>query len=215
MPVQSLKFGDKLPGSGNMFLRIKEKGDQVQFRIAQEPVYTGKHFIQDETGWSVPECPRIANGEECDYCEKYFTLMGEIKKMKAADKSLTDESPEIKKLKTNARSFQTAIEFYFPILDRGDGKMKILQTTNGVRNKFNSQFEAGIDVLSTEWILRNTGSASPAERYMLAPVDSAKVQKFSPEEEEEFEKARTYDLSVISQQGGGEDSQSGEDFPDK
>lgn len=203
MPVQSLSFGQNLPSTGGLFLRIKEKGDQVQFKIAQEPVYTGKHFIQTETGWDVSECPRIASGDECERCNKYFELMSMVKKFKAAEK-VDDTHPEVKRMRNEARQYAVSIEFYFPILDRGDGKFKILQTTNGVRNKFNVQFEAGVDVMGTEWILRNTGSPSPAERYMLAPVDSSKVAPLTPEEVEEWNRAKAYDLSQIAQ-GGSDD----------
>lgn len=204
MSVKTLSFGQELPNSRNTFLRLKQKGDKVQFKIAQEPVYMGKHFIQTENGWNVPECPRIATNNDCnycdndcDYCEQYFSIMSEVKKMKALDKSLKDSSPKIKKLLDKAYPFKVTIEFYFPILDRGDKKFKILQTTNGVRNKFNAQFQAGIDVMNTEWILMNTGSTNPNERYMLTPVDSAKVTEMSENEVVEWEKAKKYDLSVI------------------
>lgn len=215
MPVQSLSFGQQLPGSGDKFLRVKQKGDQVQFKIAQEPVFTGKHFIQftdpetQQTKWEVPECSRITSGEDCEHCEKFFAVKARQKKLLGGRKPNdlnNEERQEFNRMDLEARQYGATIEFYFPILDRSDGKFKILQTTNGVRNKFNAQFEAGVDVLDTEWILRNTGSASPAERYMLTPVDSSKVAKFSAEEEEEWAKACGYDLSQISQ-GGNNDSE--------
>ena len=210
MSVQSLSFGQSLPGSGSNFLRLKIKGEKVQFRIAQEPVYDGKHFIQltdpdtKEAKWQVTECSRIASGEECAYCEQYFELMAHIKKFKLAE-GVDDEHPEVKRMKTEAGKNSVNIQWYFPILNRADGKFAILQTTNGVRNKFNAQFANGIDVMSKEWVLSNTGSPSPAERYSISLVDSADVKKFSPEEELEWEKARSYDLSQISHSGGEEE----------
>lgn len=210
MPVQSLSFGQKLPSTGNTFLRLKQKGEKVQFKIAQEPVFDGKHFMQlsdQDTGevrWEVTECPRIASGDECNYCEQYFELMAMIKKFKAAEK-VDDDNAEVKRMRQDARKYAVAIQFYFPILNRNDGKFAILQVTNGVRNKFNAQFENGVDVMNKEWILSNTGSASPAERYSLSLVDSADVKPLSPEEEEEFAKAKAYDLSQISQTNGSDD----------
>lgn len=186
-----LPFGESLPGSGNMYLRVKEKGDKVQFRLGQVPAYVGKHFMQKETGWEVTECLRIKNAEECDTCNVYFQMMANAKKIEKIDEK------EFKKLKEDARHFQAAIEFYFPILNRITGKFAILQTTYGVRNQFNVQFEAGIDVMNKEWILLNTGSPSPAKRYSLTVVDSADVKPLTPEEETEFEKAKQYDLSQI------------------
>lgn len=210
MPVQSLSFGQHLPGKTSNFLRLKVKGEKVQFKIAQEPVYDGKHFMQlsdPETGevkWDVTECPRIASGEQCEKCEQYFELMSMIKKFKAAE-SVDDDHPEVKRMKQDARKYAVSIQFYFPILNRNDGKFAILQVTNGVRNKFNAQFGNGIDVMNKEWILSNTGSSSPVERYSLSLVDSADVKPLTPEEEEEFAKAKAYDLSQISRSGGSDD----------
>jgi hypothetical protein len=130
--------------------------------------------------------------------------MAMIKKFKAAEK-VDDDNAEVKRMRQDARKYAVAIQFYFPILNRNDGKFAILQVTNGVRNKFNAQFENGVDVMNKEWILSNTGSASPAERYSLSLVDSADVKKLSPEEEEEFAKAKAYDLSQISQTNGSDD----------
>lgn len=210
MPVQSLSFGQKLPSTGNTFLRLKGKGEKVQFKIAQEPVFDGKHFVElsdpetHEIKWEVTECPRIASGDECEKCEQYFELMAMIKKFKQAE-NVDDNHSEVKRMRQDARKYAVSIQFYFPILNRNDGKFAILQVTNGVRNKFNAQFENGIDVMSKEWILSNTGSPSPAERYSLSLVDSADVKPLTPEEEEEFAKAKAYDLSQISQ-SGSEDS---------
>lgn len=211
MPVQSLSFGQQLPGKTSNFLRLKGKGEKVQFKIAQEPVFDGKHFMQmsdpdtGEVRWEVTECPRIASGDECNYCEQYFELMAMIKKFKAAEK-VDDDNAEVKRMKQDARKYAVSIQFYFPILNRNDGKFAILQVTNGVRNKFNAQFENGVDVMNKEWILSNTGSASPQDRYALSLVDSADVKPLTPEEEEEFAKAKAYDLSQISQSGGSDDT---------
>ena len=205
MSTQKIGWGEKLPGAGDMFLTLKNKGDKVQFRIAQEPVHTGKHFTLVDGKWDVTTCPRVMENEECETCNKYFTIAAKIKKLKAADKTLDDDSKEIKALKEEARPFQAAIQWHFPVLDREDGKFKILQTTNGVRNKFNALFEQGVEVMETEWVLSNTGSKSPAERYLLSAVDSKNVKPFTPEEEAEWAKAQGYDLSHIAQGQGEEE----------
>lgn len=197
-----MKWGEKLPGSGDMFLSLKNKGDKVQFRIGQEPVHTGKHFAQTATGWDVTECPRIMSNEDCETCIQYFKIRAQMKKLLAGRKEKDLEGAERKEhtvLDNESRKFAVAIQWHFPIIDRDDGKFKILQTTNGVRNKFNALFEQGVDVMDTEWVLSNTGSASPAERYLLSAVDSKKVKEFTPEEEAEWAKAQGYDLSQIAQ----------------
>jgi len=204
MGVQSLEWGSQLPSSANKYLRLKQKGDNVQFKIAQKPVYTAKHFLTTEDGgWNVIECSRISSGEECEYCENYFKIMARIKKFKEVQDA-DDKDPEVKLMREEARSFNAAIQFYFPILDRKDEKFKILQTTGGVRNKFNAQFDSGIDVMAKEWIVRNTGSAVPSERYALSLVDSADVKPLTESEVVEFEKAKGYDLSEISNSGSND-----------
>lgn len=214
--AQILGFGQKIPGSGSDFLRLKQKGDKAQFRIAQEPAFYAKHFIQlkdevtGQTKWDVPECPRIMKGEDCESCVAFFKIKAEQKKLLAGrnkDDLEKEERQQFNRLDLQTRDYAPTIEHYFAILDRSDGKAKILQTTNGVKNKFNAYFESEVDVLDTEWMLSNTGSASPAERYLLQPVDSSKVAKFSPEEEEEWAKAGAIDLSQVGVQNGGEDSE--------
>lgn len=210
MGVNSLAFGQQMPGRGDQFLRLKQKGDMVQFKIAQEPVYTGKHFTENadpvtrEVKWVVTECPRIVSGGDCEICEKFFELKALVKKFKESEKADNDH-PEVKRMNNEARKYAAAIQFFFPILDRGEGVFKIFQTTNGVRNKFNAQFEAGVAVLEKEWVVRNTGSANPGEIYSLTMVDSADVKPLTPDEEAEFEKAKAYDLSQISQSGDGDE----------
>lgn len=206
MGAQSLAWGKDIPGSGDKFLRVKQKGDRVQFKIAQLPVFTGKHFMQtDENTWKVDECPRIASNDECDHCSVYFETLAEVKKLKASDETLTDKSPSVKPLLSKMRENRVAIQFYFAVLDRTDpiedGRFRILQTTNGVRKKLDALINTGVDPSKTEFILSNTGSANPNEIYMLTTVDSALVKKMSKVDETELEKAKKYDLSSVSQSG--------------
>jgi hypothetical protein len=206
MGVQPLPFGQSLPSRGGEYLRLKNKGDQVQFLMAQEPVYTGKHFQTNEDGsWNVTDCPRIQEGDDCELCEKFFEIKSLVKQFKAAENA-KDDHPEVKRMNNEARNYAVAIQFYFPILDRGDGKFKILQTTNGVRGQFNDHFESGVEVMKKEWILRNTGEVG-GKKYALSMVDSADAKPLSDEEKEEFEKAKAYDLSQISNSGSSEDEE--------
>lgn len=188
----SLAFGENIPSRGDMYFRVKKKGDQIQFRLAQDPVYVGKHFVQKENGWDVLPCPRINAQEECDMCNTFFQMKAESKKLKDVD---AEKAKEIDK---EARNFACATTFYFPVLNRDTESFVILQTTGGVRNKINAQHEAGIDVFKKDWILRNTGSDNPQEIYSLIPVDSADTKEFSEKEVEEFEKAKAYDLLQIN-----------------
>lgn len=197
MPTE-LAFGESMPGQGNLYLRVKKKGDQIQFRLAQNPTFVGKHFIEKETGWDVPGCPRINSQEECERCDLFFKAKAELKKLEATKPTDPESLETIKRLKNDVRQYGATVTFYFPILDRGTGRFGILQTTSGVRNKLNAQHEAGVDVFKKDWILRNTGSDNPNELYSLIPVDSADTKPFTEEEEAEFKKAQEFNPTEIN-----------------
>ena len=93
---------------------------------------------------------------------------------------------------------KVSITFYFPVLNREEGKFGILQTTRGVRNKINEFYENGTDVFSKDFVLRNTGSDSPKDLYSLTIVDSSDTPPLTEEEEEELKKAKEFDMSTIN-----------------
>lgn len=191
--MQTLNFGEQLPSSGNMYLRVKQKGDKITFRLAQNPAYVGKHFMTKPDGsWDVQGCPRINSQEECENCEAYFSGMAESKKLKETD------AEAAKQIERDARKYSCAITFYFPVLNRDTEAFGVLQTTQGVRNKLNAQHEAGVDVFKKDWILMNTGSTNPNELYSLIPVDSADSKPLSEKETAEFEKAKEFDIMQIN-----------------
>lgn len=190
--MNRLGFGENMPSSGAGYLQVKNAKEQVQFRIAQTPAYSGKHFFQLEEGWDIQKCPRINDQEECEYCELYF-------KAKAEEKKLKDTDAEAAKKWTNkAREYQVSVTFYFPILNRNTGKFTVLQTTQGVRNKINAIAETGVDVFGREFILMNTGSKVPNDKYSVTQVDSADVKPLSEDEEAELVKAQEYDMDQIN-----------------
>jgi len=190
--MNSLDFGSSLPSSGTNYLRAKQKGDTVNFRIAQNPVYSGKHFSQSATGWDITSCPRINNQEECDTCELFFAGIAESKKLKESD-------PEkAKQVKKEADKNSVSIAFYFPILNRDTKQFNILQVTQGVRNKINAAYEAGTKVIDKDWVLRNTGSANPGEVYFIQPIDSADTKPLDAEDKAEYKKAKEFDMDSLS-----------------
>jgi hypothetical protein len=190
--MKTLEMGQQLPSSGNMYLRVKEKGDQITFRIAQNPVYTGKHFLPLADGkWDVFSCPRINEGTECETCEMYFKAKAEAKKLKdAGDKKATDADNE-------ARKYSCAISFYFPVLNRDTEEMGILQVTQGVRNQINAKHEAGVKVFERDWTLMNTGKVGK-ERYFVDTIDSSEVKPLTEKEDIELTKALAFDLSTLN-----------------
>ena len=198
--MQTLEFGQERPRSGGMFLRVKEKGDSVTFRIGQNPVFTGKHFQQTSEGWDVTNCPRINENETCELCEKFFMIKSDQKKAKGiGDK----DSEEL--LGKEARKYAVSVIYYFPILNRDTESFAILQTTEGVRNKINEQFIAGVKIFERDLTLVNTGSSSPKDRYALAVVDSSDSKPLTDKEKEVLKKASAYDTTTINDGVGGTD----------
>lgn len=194
--MRTLAIGEKFSTSSSLFVSVKSKGDSITFRIAQDPVYIGKHFISKENGWDVFDCPRINDpegGNTCEYCEHYFDIMNTANQAKESDKDAYED------LKKEARKYQVAIQFYFPILNRDNGKFQVLKTTLGVKNKLDEFHASGINVFESDWILRNTGSKSPRDLYSLVRKDSSEVEPLSDVEKEEYEKALAFNLMSISE----------------
>lgn len=199
----TLEFGAKLPSSGSQFFQVKQKGDRIQFRIAQTPTYTGKHFLEQEGGWDITLCPRINEQETCDKCELYFGAQAEIKKLLGGRKKedLTpEEQKEVKGLEGEARKWNAAVQFHFPVLNRDTEQFVVLQTTMGVRNKINEFHENGTNVFEKDFVLRNTGLTG-RDLYSLTIVDSADTKKLSDKEKEELAKAKAYDLTAMGGSG--------------
>jgi hypothetical protein len=187
-------IGTPTPRSGGQFLRMKQAGDKITFRIAQEPVFEGKHFMQAEDGsWTVTSCPRINDNDQCDLCDKFFSIKADEKKAK----EIKDEA-SAKLLGKEARKYAPSTAYYFAILNRDTGKMGVLQTTMGVKNEMDKKAGDGVKVFDRDWVLRNTGSSSPKDLYSLTPVDSSETKKIEGDEIVEFEKALNYDMLKIN-----------------
>lgn len=201
--MNTIDFDSDMPSAGSLYLRVKEKGDQLQFRIAQNPGYEGKHFLQftdPDTGeikWEVPSCPRINDNSDCEYCDLFFAAKAEQKKLEAMKPTDKESLDKIEGLKKEARKYGAATTFYFPVLNRTTGKMGILQTTGGVRNKVKEFHDNGTNIFEKDFVLRNTGKPGK-ERYALTMVDSADTAKFTDEEKAEYEKAQNFDLNTIN-----------------
>lgn len=195
--MQTLDFDSDMPSSGSLYLRVKEKGDTITFRIAQNPGYVGKHFIETETGWDVPGCPRINANEQCDYCDMFFAARAERKQLEGTKPTDKETLDKIEGLKKEERKYGSTTTFYFPVLNRNTGKMGILQTTGGVRNKIKEFHDNGTNIFDKDFVLRNTGKPGK-ERYALTMVDSADTKEFTSEEKEELSKAIAYDLNQIN-----------------
>lgn len=171
-------FGESIDFSASRFTKLKSKGDKIQFRIIAPPFYDGKHFLKDEEGnWNVVPCPRINEGAECEYCEKFFAAHRKAKK-----DGLTPE--ETRKL---TDPWKPSISFYFPVINRGTGKFEVFQTTKSVRDAIEAEREMGVEVLTTDFVVLRTEKPGSGY-YKVSAVDSAKTEDLTPLEVEEVEK---------------------------
>jgi hypothetical protein len=187
MPVagigQSINLGGK-----SQFIRLKKKGDKIQFRLANGAVYEGKHFSEENGEFTTTFCPRVMTQgqEKCATCEMYFDLRNKAKEEKDENKK--------KALQTEAsKKYGVKISFYFPVVDRTDGKAKVLQTSLSVRTKLESMVESGVNILDADFVLLRTENAG-ADYYSLVRLDSKDTKPLSKEENEEFEKAKVIDI---------------------
>lgn len=186
MPTQKA-FGSKTAmDSGSGFVQLKKKGEKVQFRFIAPPSYDGKHFKKvGDKKWDITMCPKVMTEEYCELCDTYYKMMAEAKAM---------EDENAKKAKQEeARNFKSKVTFYYPILDREDGKAKILKTTLSVRLKVDEKTAMGKDVTKNDYILMRTEKPG-TDYYSLEPVDSADSNPLSTEELEQIEVAKTWDM---------------------
>lgn len=220
--MNTLEFGQKRPNSGgSKFLRVKNQGDTIKFRIANNPVYTGKHFLKNDDGsFASPiDCPRINSGEKCELCEKFFSIKADQKKAK----EIGDAANE-KLFGNEARKYSVAVMYYFPVLLRKTtmadwqdkvGKFVILQTTEGIRNRINEQYEAEVKIFQRDFVLKNTGSDIPKDYYAFSVVDSADTEELTPSEKEELKKAQEFDMSTINDGGNNADEVGDVEIPEE
>lgn len=207
---QELPFGKEMPKRGGSFLRMKNKGDKIIFRIAQNPVFEGKHFMQTDEKWDVHPCSRINENQECDLCELFFAA-----KQEAKDASLVKDKEKAEACEKEARKYRVAVIFYFSILNRDTEEAVILQTTEGVRNQINAQFEAGVKVFDRDLVLKNTGSESPKDRYVIAVVDSSESKKLTTKEKKALKEAKEHDMNTINDGKSNRDEMADNQVEDK
>lgn len=175
---------------GGGFINLKDKDSKATIRIVREDFYyNGKHFLQGTGGkWTVTECPRIMENNPCDKCQQYFDIMKEAKMPGISE-------DQKKAIKERAKPFGVGISFFYAVLDRADGLVKILQTTAGVRGKIDTKIADGEKVMNFDYVLKNT--KKPGEWFTLDRVDSAETKEISAEEIKEIADAQKWDIAEM------------------
>lgn len=118
----------KTAGEGDFsekYLNIK-LNETVEFRIlplsddvADYLVETGKHYVDDDTKVN---CPRV-DGGKCPICDVYFDVWKSINEI---GDERNNESPLTLELLALAKASKMTSRYYYNVLDRRDGKVKIL-----------------------------------------------------------------------------------------
>lgn len=172
-----IDFGESITPQTNKFIRLKDAGEQLQFRIIGKPFAEGNHFFLNNGKWDVIPCPRINEGEYCQYCDKLFKSIKSIPKIE--DKKEYREAVE--SVKEGLKGYDVAISFNFPVINRETGEFAVFQSTVGIRNKIEEQFALGVRVMDVDFLVKNTGKKGK-ERYIFTKVDSSETKELTAEE---------------------------------
>lgn len=187
--MPSFNLGEALNiDKGGMFVKLKSKGDKLKFRLIKGGYYDGKHFIKNGDKWVVTNCPRIMNGEECEYCNKYTSIRTQA--------DLLQNEEERKSVMKEAENYKAKMTFYYPVIDREDGKGKILKTSLVVRQELEQEYKDGIDVYEYDYVLTRT-EESPAKYYKLTRIDSKQTKELSTDEVSEIGRLGSMNLEEL------------------
>ena len=187
--MPTAKMGDKLPiDSKGDFINLKKKDESARVRFINPNFnYDGIHLTTNENGkWVASECTKTNSDLDCDSCNKYKEIMSEMK-------NITDENTK-KEIRDRANKFKVKINFYYIVIDRLDGKAKVLQATLSTRIKLDERVAGGEDIMKYDYILKRTEKVG-SDYYSLERVDSADTEPLNEKELLEVEKANSWDLS--------------------
>jgi hypothetical protein len=187
--MPSFNMGEALNiDRGGMFVKLKAKGDKIKFRLVKGGYYDGKHFIKNGDKWVVTNCPRIMNGGECEYCNKYTSIRTQA--------DLLQNKEERDSVMKEADNYKVKMTFYYPIIDRDDSKGKILKTTLSVRQELEQEYKDGIDVYEYDYVLTRT-EESPSKYYKLTRIDSKQTKELTDKEVDEIGRLGSMNLEEI------------------
>ena len=191
--MPTFEFGDlQEDNKEDLIVRLKSKNEKIKFRLVPNKFYfTAKHFIKEDGGWNVVDCPRVLSGDECEYCEKTQMLYDDLKKAEAEN----DEA-NVKLFNEEIRKYKVSYNFFYPIVDRDTETAKILQVSKSVRISLEDEYKNGTDMFKYDWILTRTERPG-SDYYKLTRVDSSETKPLSEKEKKEYEKARKWNLEKL------------------
>ena len=189
--MREAKFGEELNLGGNPLLtRLTSKDQTIHLRLVGSGKYDAVHYLKTEGKMVVYECPRIMEEKECPICDEFFTLKRLAKEAKeSGDKASTDD------LERRAKDIKPAISFYYPIVDRDDKKAKVFKTTIGVKNIFDADFKAGVDVLDVDY--KVTRTEKPGSYYAVVRLDTSQIKPLDSDEKQAVKDAKAINLDEL------------------
>ena len=175
MPV--IKFGQELnlPKGESKYLKLRNKGDFLVFRIAGTPVYETDHWINREKV-SCDKYNSLENDAPCHYCDDYAEAVA------ADDKQVM-------------RELRPVTTFMYPVLDRTTGKAGIYQfTAKSLHYGIDGYAKMGVDVFACDWRVdrhKQTVDEAGPEFYSLMRLSEGVLSK---EEKAELKRAKEFEL---------------------
>ena len=175
MPV--IKFGQdlNLPKGESKYIKLRNKGEFILFRIAGTPTYETDHWVNKEK-FSCDKYNSADNDTPCHYCDDYATALAK------GDKKV-------------ARDIKPVTTFRYPILDRTTGKAGIYEfTAKSIHYGVDGYKRMGIDVFGCDWRvdrLKQTVDEPGSEFWSLKRLGEGVLSK---EEKAELKKASEFEL---------------------
>ena len=175
--MPAIEFGQELnlPKGESKYLKLRNKGDYIVFRIAGTPVYETDHWINREKV-SCDKYNSLDNDAPCHYCDEYEAAVS------------ADDKQAIRDLKP-------VTTFMYPILDRTSGKAGIYQfTAKSIHYGIDGYSKMGIDVFGCDWrVDRNKQTVDEAgpEFWSLKRLGEGVLSK---EEKAELKRANEFEL---------------------
>lgn len=194
MPRAEFGRALNIPTTTGTYIKLKQKGESITFRIAGTPHYETKHWVDGETVL----CGKFNSEDKkatCAHCDAYQQAL----ELAGEDKNLQDK----------AQKMAPKVNFYYPVLDLVNNKPAIFQfTAAGIHYTISGYAEDGVDVFEQSWKVIRT--ELPGKYY---DVRNLGIQRLTAEQEEQFEKAQNIKIKTGVQSSSIQQAKEPEDVP--
>ena len=175
--MPKIDFGKEinLPKGESKYIKLRNKGDFILFRIAGTPVYETDHWV-DRNKFPCDKYNSLDNDAPCHYCDDYLDAVAN------GDKK-------------TVRELRPVTTFKYPVLDRTSGKAGIYEfTAKSIHYGIDGYAKMGIDVFGCDWRvdrLKQTVDEAGPEFWSLKRLGDGVLSK---EEKAELKRASEFEL---------------------